>query len=357
LLDDPFWLHHIVHEADRYRRTGVERVSVTSVSSPDLAAQAAEKLRESTGRLRVKYGDFELLFPTRPRRLMCTHDVNRMTRAPVDDGSMTLDMPVPELRTSSDPTGLYWMTDVMADDWAVIRDSYLAAFLVPEAASNTVTTLADGVSVLCPNAMVLAGVALEAQIPRPTIRVASVVEQVTALGSERGFRCLPSDKGVYTLEAAELIGGLDKLLETASDDSWLALLRALASTKQSGHPGHWSRSDKRRYFDLATVQKLADDVGLTLTTSELVAKRVLRRGLRHHCPRCRFASWFDQDEVGRDLRCARCRRGISLTDAGWEDDDEPRWRYRLDELLWQFITQHNDLALRAVDGYILPAAP
>jgi hypothetical protein len=361
LLTDPFWLHHIVHRASQYRNAGIFRLAVTSVSSPELAAEPVKAINgaRSGGDPTVKLADFMAQFPKRPRRLLCTHNVNRTTRVPVDDGLMAVDMPTPELRTATDPTGLHWMTDVIADNWAVIRDSRLAAFLVPESASYVVRARAieDGVSILCPNAVVFGNVALEAQVPHPTIHVANVVDQVSEIGSERRFRCVPSDKGVYTLEAAELLGGLDKLMETVCDHAWLALLRALASTKQSGHPGHWSHSDKRRYFTLDSVQALVDGLGLVITTPELVSKRVLRRGLRHHCPRCRFASWFDQEEVGRDLRCARCRRGISLNDPGWEDDDEPRWRYRLDELLWQFITHHNDLALRAVDSYLLAAKP
>jgi len=361
LLNDPFWLHNVVHWAALHRNAGIFRLAVTSVSSPQLAAEAVEAIHgaRSGADPTVRQADFVAQFPKRPRRLMCTYNVNRTTRVPVEDGLMTIEMPTPELRTATDPTGLHWMTDTVADDWAVIRDSRLAAFLVPESAAYTVRARAidDGVSILCPNAVVLGSVALEAQVPHPTIHVADVVDQVSQIGSERRFRCVPSDKGVYTLEAAELLGGLDKLMETVCDDAWLALLRALASTKQSGHPGHWSHSDKRRYFTLEWVEALVDDRGIAIKPSELVSKRVLRRGLRHHCPRCRFASWFDQEEVGRDLRCARCRRGIRLNDSGWEDDDEPRWRYRLDELLWQFVTHHNDLALRAVDAHLLPAEP
>jgi hypothetical protein len=328
---------------------------VTSVSSSELAEQAAGTLETASSAASVET-DVLALFPKTPRRLLCTRRVNRTTRVSIDDGLMALEMPVPDLQTSHHPTGLHWMTDVMAEDWAVIRDSRLASLLVPETASlaTRARTSADGVSVLCPRAVVLGNVELEAQVPRPTIRVASVVDQVTAIGSERGFRCVPSDKGLYTLEAAELLGGLRELMKLVSDDPWLALLRALSSTKQSGHPGHWSGSDKRRYFGLDGVEALVEELGVDVSTAGLVAEGILRRGLRHHCPRCRFASWFDQEEIGRDLRCARCRREIGLNDFGWEESDEPRWRYKLHELLWQFTTHHSDLALRAVNAHILP---
>jgi hypothetical protein len=202
--------------------------------------------------------------------------------------------------------------------------------------------------------MVLSNVEIEAQVPRPTIRLATVTDQVSAIGSEQGFRCVPSDKGLYTLQAAELVGGLERLMELVSNDAWLGLLRALSSTKQSGQLGHWSGSDKRRYFQLDDLKRLIEQLGVDVPAIDLVTTGIVRRGLRHHCPRCRFASWFDHEEISRELRCARCRLGIDLNDSGWEGGDEPGWRYRLDELLWQFVSHHSDLALRAINSHLLP---
>ena len=90
---------------------------------------------------------------------------------------------------------------------------------------------------------------------------------------------------------------------------------------------------------------------------------MLLRGLVFRCPLCALKGWYGADELAERLRCARCRRPFTLaerlrcarcrrpftlTESGWQPPNEPQWRYRLAEVLWQLLEHHGDLPLRAL---------
>lgn len=182
---------------------------------------------------------------------------------------------------------------------------------------------------------------------RPTLRPLSTVAQLEALLADTGWRCGLSDKGIYREQTAELLGGLEELVAMISDPNWHRLLLALTSTKKSGQSGRWLKSEQRRVFRLNQLDALLAQVGLSESTADLVSRGLVRRGLLHKCPRCRWEGWYEQDELGGDLRCGRCRRPFRLGDPGWFGQGEPSWFYRSDEVVWQFCEHHGQLPLRA----------
>jgi hypothetical protein len=165
--------------------------------------------------------------------------------------------------------------------------------------------------------------------------------------AESGWHCQLSDKGIYREQTAELLGGLPNLYTLISDPRWHRLLLGLTSEKQSGQAGRWLKSEQRRVFALRPLDGLLAEVGLEESTAGLVSRGLVRRGLLHKCSRCRWEGWHEQDELGGELRCGRCRKPFRLGDAGWVGVGEPSWFYRIDEVVWQFCEHHGQLPLRA----------
>jgi len=74
----------------------------------------------------------------------------------------------------------------------------------------------------------------------------------------------------------------------------------------------------------------------------MLGQGVLTRGLVLKCSRCRHTAFHPLDEVGRDFGCVRCLFRQPLLSGAWCDTppNEPAWFYRLDELVYQALTEN-----------------
>jgi hypothetical protein len=178
------------------------------------------------------------------------------------------------------------------------------------------------------------------------LRPLGLLEQLRVLLQESGWNVRLSDKGVYATESASIFGDIAQLANVAGDENWHALF-GLLTERKNRPPGHFSRSDQRRYFVLDEIAAAIEQSRLTLTPTDLISTGVIWRGLRSRCPRCRWESWYPQDELAAKVRCSRCRLEVSARDTHWVGTAEPTWWYRIHEVLWQFVTTHADLALNA----------
>jgi hypothetical protein len=102
------------------------------------------------------------------------------------------------------------------------------------------------------------------------------------------------------------------------------------------------------YLRLDEVEAVRAESGTEPPLADLLERGVLLRGLVFRCPLCAQKGWYGADELAERLRCSRCRRPFALTEPGWQPLEEPQWRYRLAEALWQLLEHNGDLPLRAL---------
>ena len=155
------------------------------------------------------------------------------------------------------------------------------------------------------------------------MQVADAQAQVTAIAAATGCIAAPSDKGIYTQRSAALFGDLKRFVDIVSSPEWQSFLAA-ATRAKGGPPGRFDRADKRRYFVLSDLDQLLESAGLSESPARLVRRRIVLRGLSHTCDVCRRTGWFPQEELGEVLRCARCRKRITVDDEGWHSDGEDK---------------------------------
>jgi hypothetical protein len=351
-VDDELWVHELAQLRDRFRLGRLGRLQVCSVSDPDLATELAQRIGEVTDPSEVQVVGWESLLPVLPRRQLRTGSPSFPETLALEEGQRSSGLfptPVPDIRGQQDPFDMHWIVDLHVERWNCIPRSGVgpAVLDAPGYGSYSVRATTDGVAYLNPRPLVTATEHLESQVVRPRLRPLSTLAQLEALLAGGGWRCALSDKGIYRDQTADLLGGLEELVALVANAKWHRLLLALTSTKKSGQPGRWLKSEQRRVFRLNDLDALLAQLGLTESTVDLVSRGLVRRGLLHKCPRCRWEGWYEQDELGGDLRCGRCRRPFRLGDSGWFGQGEPSWFYRSDEVVWQFCEHHGQLPLRA----------
>jgi hypothetical protein len=352
-IENDVWIHELAHLSDRLNFGSDAQLRVSSVSNPGHAEALVRRLRDIPGPGHSVEGvAWDSLLPDLPRRHLCAESVSfpqRLALDPTGASAAAFPTPVPEIRGERDPFDMHWIVDLYVDGWTGVTRPQLAAAVLdmPGGDPGSGRTSSDGLSYLNPRAFVTPNERLEGQVRRPRLRTPSVIEQIDALIAGSGWRCQLSDKGIYRDQTAELLGGLDKLAQALLSRPWHELLLSLTSAKQSGQPGRWLKSEKRRVFDLGALDQLIRELQIEETPAGLVRRGVLRRGLLHKCPRCRWDGWYGEDELGRELRCGRCRRAIRLGETGWVGEGEPQWFYRVDEVIWQFCEHNGQLPLRA----------
>jgi hypothetical protein len=328
---------------NRINNPDVEETVVTSADSSAAAAAVLAALRELPfdG---AQARDWEDLIPRDPRRLLATDSYGIGQPTLLNDVAISaqLPTPMPTMRAQREHE-TRWITDVRVDGWQPVSNPYLGPAVVEAATYGTETTRATrvGAAYFCPHHIWFGG-DLEGGTVRPRLHELGLIDQVRRILTREDWRCEPSDKGIYAAATADLFGGLTDLAAALVDPTWDRVLRCLRSDKRG-----LGLKDGRRYADLATLLDAAED-WTAQDVQETVDRGIIGRGLIHKCSVCRWASWYDQSEIGGDLRCGRCPARATLGDLNWIGDGEPRWYYRLAEVAWQFLAANGDLPLRGI---------
>jgi hypothetical protein len=349
VLADPFtvqWLLHRIDEIGDFFESGV----VTSLSDRSSAESLAAELREATSDSRdwSAPDDVLALINEQPARLFS--QAPGLQTIPVQNDE-TGHLP-PDLPGVTEAPGqrIYWMAELLGENWQPLPDARLATRLVrwPSYDSSSARPTRSGVAYLCPNFLRMSD-DMAAETVRPRIGVLDLREQLAAILAESGGRLEPSDKGQYAAGAANLFGGDDGLREALSKSVWWGALTALRSEVGPDQERRgWKLADRRTYYELAELESIRSENGLETDVQTLLERHILMRGLVFRCPLCRLKAWYGADELADRLRCARCREPFALTDRGWQPADEPQWRYRLNELLWQLLAHNGDVPMRAL---------
>ncbi|MFA9272102.1 MAG: hypothetical protein ACEQSX_15370, partial [Baekduiaceae bacterium] len=317
--------------------------------------QLAEALTTGRRRPRTDWRTAEPLdaIDVSPNRLLTSP--GSLETLVIDDGaSGYLPARIPDVPLPNQD--LYWMAEVILPSWQPLPDQRLVQHVLeaPAYSSHAARISREGVAYIAPHILRLGGADLESETIRPRLRPLSLRQAVEALAGQAGLQTRPSDKGLYAHLAAELLGGSEALLERVCDASWDRLVRTLMCPGGDTAIG-LHLNDERIYFTMPELASLHAKHQLAQPVAGLLQADIVTRGLLYKCATCRLAAFYTDEEIGDRLRCARCRARFGIRDHGWMPADEPRWHYRLAEVIWQLYEHNGDVPLRAIAEHLRPA--
>ena len=335
---------------------GATAIAVISASDADLRertrarlAGCQQRMGGAAPRLEVRVGDWRDFLTDEPNRLFERDNYGLPQPLLVARGRTSqLPTPLPRHAAAEIATDLRWMTDVAVQDWSAARNHRLGPRVLTAGGydENYLRCGSDGAAYHCPHFMTIGGASLESSTVRPVLRPLDLLEQITAVLEAQGWQVRPSDKGIYTRETTTLFGGVSDLaaaLRTA--DTRLILNTYLRDGNDGNAPGRWLTDDRRRYLSLADISGLLDENRAAALLGQLEPRNVLLRGVILKCLRCRAAAFYSAADFEPSFRCLRCRLEQAPDRYSWFGTVEPIWYYRLDEVIFQFLTHNGHLPL------------
>jgi hypothetical protein len=337
---------HAAWAVDKLARAAVRSalpLVVTSASDDVAALELGERLSAAGATPAVV--PWREVLPRRPNRLRLFGSLGLPSNVLLDELAMTppLPTPIPDVEPS-DVRQLRWMTEVDVQSWCALRHPDVGDALVASSAGRAARATTDGVAYFCPGWAVQGNVPLEQQTSRPVLQVQSLLDQFRAAGAPQGWTCELSDKGAFTIAAAERFGGLSELADAISTPAIAAALLAFLDGADEV-PG-LKLSDRRRYLSAEDMRVVSNCTGPDALEALLAAKAVAR-GLVLKCARCRHTSWYRLRDVDPGFECHRCAHEQALGPHATLGRIDPPLFYRLDEAVFQFLRHRGDLALLA----------
>jgi hypothetical protein len=187
-------------------------------------------------------------------------------------------------------------------------------------------------------------------VDNPRIRFLSAHAIFDVLAAEAGLTLVESAAGRFTARTTELWGGLPALTHDLRRPIVRNILDAFQSKTPSGaEPGNYIL--ERRYLSLYDLQRATGDhAELVAFVDSCLHLGVLRRGLSLACDHCSNFGWYDADDVGQTVRCARCRTEHVIDSAVVRGGgSEPTWYYGLAEVVYQARRHSFNVPLLALD--------
>jgi hypothetical protein len=248
--------------------------------------------------------------------------------------------PKPRKFRKIEPAEFRWIVEISIKGHAVPRHPALGAHVIRDSRLGSVGVRAgrNGIAYYCPNMMVIYGLDVDTLLVKPKVSLPNALDIFQCVAAPAGYRCAPSQKGVFTQETTRKFGGLSALAEFLRNARRRALLDKFLDTKRPAEGEHDEgvllASDRRRYLDFASIQKVVGtNQDAQSLIDELVVKGVLHRGFIFKCRLCRNADWFSVGEISHQFKCKRCGLLQTYTREHSLRNGEPAWFYKLDELV------------------------
>jgi hypothetical protein len=346
---DDMLLTQVVHGVERLHPDPARKATVVSFSDRKLANKVAAALARVAHDQPHQWptGDWTDAFDDHQSRVFCINTMRTEQSLAMYGGATTIiSTPIPDPRTRN-LGRLQWMVDVRVRDWAPIQDPKIGPTLLEggDYRSNYARAAQGSITYRAPHWYMGGGVPLEGQVVTPRLRLPSLLEQLRSIASDSGHDVRLSDKGTYAEDCARLLGGSDVLHNVLNDYTQFMALWELCFSERPT----WIIQD-RCFWESGALQPLMEslDVG---TVARAVARGLLHRGLVHKCERCSAQRWLEMEDLGGPLRCARCRLPFDVNDPHWfgvNENDPPKWLFRVNEMVWQFLKANGDIPVRAL---------
>jgi hypothetical protein len=212
----------------------------------------------------------------------------------------------------------------------------------------------DGVAYPCPGALLM-GDDIELQMVRFSVSVPSSDSIFQAVFSECGYNSIISDKGAYASESTKKFGGLHQIVAVLRNPQKKSLLMKFMDDSENKQgvrdQGTFLTDDRRRYLDFGPMSVLlgGDDAAVALI-DEWIERQILYRGFIFKCARCSNTAWFSVADLAQEFKCRRCGTLQQYKQQHLIDSQEPRWQYKLDEIVFQLLKHDGEVGLLTVDA-------
>ena len=186
----------------------------------------------------------------------------------------------------------------------------------------------DGIAYLLPGISYFVGNDIDTTLSRPEIKILTSTE-VFAHYFAGHYIILPSDNGKYFSDTVEKFGGIDEAAKFFKNKKYGNLLDSFTMDRRVDEENRrneriYLEYSSRSYMNLKLIQKA---IGRGYSAGNLVdyllSIEVLRRGLILQCQKCACSAWYDNDNVGQEFECSRCRTQQMILKDNWKNPDEP----------------------------------
>lgn len=204
-----------------------------------------------------------------------------------------------------------------------------------------------------------------AQLAQPKLRWPGLHRTVQRAASAAGHFVETSYAGTLSEIAVGLWRGRDELAKDLRGVGRRLLNTFVATGGPPGPldkgPGYDSTNtrvwvNKRCLVPFGALGQAAapdlDESGVRAWLDGHITRGSIRAGLALICKACRWADFYRMDELGTRFDCKRCGSTNMLTQGRWKQPPgEPTWYYDLHAPVTNFLEQHGDVPILAVDQY------
>jgi hypothetical protein len=289
-----------------------------------------------------------------PQVVFNTDNYAVVTTQQVEEGQVAGFFPTPKPKgfTTIVPYEHRWVTELRVEDHLYPRHPSLGIWLVRHSglSPQEARSGSRGICYSCPNVAYFGG-DVDTILVRPQIHVPAGIQVFEHLAESAGKKCNLSDKGFYSRDTVEKLGGLARAATIFRDSKRFAVLAEyLRDSKDQAAAGMFLASDRRRYLKHASITSLLGTTGEAIAfVDDCIARHIFHRGLILKCDFCRNADWFSVGDIDDGFACKRCRREQPILSRHAMQQPEPVWFYQLDEIAYQGLRNDMQVPLLALD--------
>ena len=289
---------------------------------------------------RIKASDDLRSFPDCSRYVFERNNLNNQQTLGFIDGESigSLETPKPKNFSFVDPVEHRWITEVSIEGCHLPRLHSLGQEAILWQRDEVRTSI-EGLSYFCPNIGYFGG-DIDNTLVRPKLRMVDALEIFRLYFREAGYNHVElSDKGRYAHETTMKFGPLAKVGEFFSEGKNLGLLDKFLPKKTSacrGKTGEIVCIKDRNYLDFVAIRSALGEKAEAITLiDDFISQGIFHRGHIFQCKRCLNCDWYGIEEITDKFTCKRCRTERQYRYENWKDPEEPKWYYRLDEVVFQ----------------------
>jgi hypothetical protein len=258
-----------------------------------------------------------------------------------NQGVGNIQTPKPKNFGQINPSEHRWITELNIDGYVPPQLHFLGPEIIDLRGSTNETRVSKtGVCYTCPNIGYFGG-DIDVTLVRPRLRIVDPLKIIIQYFGETGYQDVRiSDKGNFTEETIKKFGSLEEIGEFFKKENNRQLFSRFLETKSSNKPdiGEMVSVNQRAYLDFQSIQYLTGSEKETTKLIDLfITKGIVYRGLILRCSRCRESDWFGLGEIDQDFTCKRCWNKEYVQFKNWKEGNEPKWFYKLDEVLYQGV--------------------
>jgi len=290
-----------------------------------------------------------------PSKVYIKGNIDRITAHQIVDDKLPgyFESPMPAIFSEIKASNHRWVGEISFAGHPVPRHPELGRILITGPNMQEARAGIDGLAYQFPGALVT-GDDIELQMLRFSISLPSSDNIFRIVLKKCGYECVISDKGAFASESTQKFGSLDKIVAALRDAKTQALLKKFmddSENKEGVHDQGTYLRDNRRYLNFAPMSAILGGVEQAISLiDEWIAHGILYRGFIFKCSRCSNTAWFSVESIAQNFTCQRCGTMQQYKHSNWINSNEPKWEYKLDEIVYQFLHHDGNVGLLTIDA-------